>query len=81
MIRSAEELLGDDVIAAVRRPIEAARGLPGLAYTSEEFFQLEQRKYFARTWMGVRLHLRYSGPRRCLADHCRRAAHHPGPHK
>ena len=53
MIRSAEELLGDDVIAAVRRPIEAARGLPGLAYTSEEFFQLEQRKYFARTWMGV----------------------------
>ena len=53
MTQDVEALLGKDAIAAVRRPIEAARGLPSAAYTSEEFFRLEQRKYFARTWMGV----------------------------
>ena len=53
MVRTAARLLGEDVIEAVRRPIESARGLPALAYTSEEFFELEQQKYFARTWMGV----------------------------
>ena len=53
MTRSADEILGREAVAAVRRPIEQARGLPAAAYTSEEFFRLEQRKYFARTWMGV----------------------------
>ena len=53
MTRTAEDILGAEAIAAVRRPIEEARGLPAGAYTSEEFFRLEQRKYFARTWMGV----------------------------
>lgn len=53
MTRTAEDILGAEAIAAVRRPIEKARGLPAGAYTSEEFFRLEQRKYFARTWMGV----------------------------
>ena len=53
MTRTAEDILGAEAIAAVRRPIEKARGLPASAYTSEEFFRLEQRKYFARTWMGV----------------------------
>ena len=53
MTRTAEDILGAEAIAAVRRPIEKARGLPAGAYTSEEFFRLEQRRYFARTWMGV----------------------------
>ncbi len=53
MTRTAEDILGAEAIAAVRRPIEKARGLPAGAYTSEDFFRLEQRKYFARTWMGV----------------------------
>lgn len=53
MTRTAEDILGAEAIAAVRRPIEKARGLPASAYTSEEFFRLEQREYFARTWMGV----------------------------
>ena len=53
MTRTAEDILGAEAIAAVRRPIEKARGLPASAYTSEEFFRLEQRRYFARTWMGV----------------------------
>ena len=53
MTRTVEDILGAEAIAAVRRPIEKARGLPASAYTSEEFFRLEQRKYFARTWMGV----------------------------
>ena len=53
MTRTVHEILGDDVIAAVRKPIGEARGLPARAYTSEEFFQLEQEKYFPRTWMGA----------------------------
>ena len=53
MTRSVHEILGDDVIAAVRRPIKDARGLPARAYTSEDFFQLEQEEYFPRTWMGA----------------------------
>ena len=53
MLRSAEEILGKEAIAAVRRPIGQARGLPAIAYHSEEFFRLEQQKLFRRTWMGV----------------------------
>ena len=53
MTRTIEEILGREAIAAVRRPIEKARGLPAVAYTSEEFFELEQQTYFPRTWMAV----------------------------
>lgn len=53
MVSAAGEILGAESVAAVRRPIEKARGLPSAAYTSEDFFRLEQKKYFARTWMGV----------------------------
>jgi choline monooxygenase len=48
---TSEEILGADAIAALRRPVEDARGLPGAAYTSHEFFQLEQKRMFPRTWM------------------------------
>jgi choline monooxygenase len=48
-----EALLGADKIAAVRRPIEAARGLPGIAYTSSDFFRLEQTDLFPRLWVAA----------------------------
>ena len=34
--------------AALRRPIAQARGLPSVAYTGDEFFELEQQCLFAR---------------------------------
>lgn len=52
-MRTIEEILGRDVIAALRRPVEDARGLPGLAYTSRDFFELEQKRLFPRTWMCI----------------------------
>ena len=59
---SATSILGADAIAAVRRPIAEARGLPAATYTSEEFFRLEQRKYFlpARWRHGVSFLLGWS---------------------
>ncbi len=53
MTRTIEEILGNDAIAAVRRPIAEARGLPSVAYTGQEFFELEQQRLFARTWTCV----------------------------
>ena len=50
MSRTVEEILGKDAIAALRRPIAEARGLPSVAYTGDEFFELEQQRLFARTW-------------------------------
>jgi len=47
---TVEALLGAEAIAAVRRPIEEARGLPGKAYTSDEFYRLEQASLFPRYW-------------------------------
>src|ERR1700722_10065860 len=47
---SVESLLGPAAIAAVRRPIAEARGLPAKAYTSDEFFRLEQTTLFPRHW-------------------------------
>jgi choline monooxygenase len=50
---TAEEILGYDVAAALAQPIDRARGLPASAYTSQAFFDLEQRQLFPRTWVGV----------------------------
>ncbi len=52
-MRSATEILGAETISAIRRPIAQARGLPGVAYTSEEFFDLERRELFPKSWMSV----------------------------
>lgn len=52
-LASAEEILGPGVAAALARPIDAARGLPSSAYTSQAFFDLEQRRLFPKTWVGV----------------------------
>ncbi len=54
MNQTVHEFLGDAVIEALRRPVlDDARGLPASVYTSQEFFDLEQRRLFSRSWMGV----------------------------
>ena len=53
MTLSVQDIIGKDAIEAVRRPVADARGLPAIAYTSEEFLRLEREKYFRRTWFGV----------------------------
>jgi choline monooxygenase len=44
-------VFGSEVRAALAAPVDAARGLPNEAFTSQEFFRLEQRRLFARTWV------------------------------
>ena len=54
MTRTAREYMGERAIEALRRPaLEEARGLPASLYTSREFFDLEQRRLFPRTWAGI----------------------------
>ena len=43
-------VLTRDVLANMDRDMEQARGLPNAAFTSEEFFALEQKYLFSRTW-------------------------------
>ncbi len=53
MDMTAADILGEDAIEALFRPIEEARGLPTKAYTSQEFYDLEQQVLFPKTWVGV----------------------------
>ena len=53
MTDTASAIVGENAVAAVRQPIEKAWGLPAAAYTSEEFFRLEQRKYLRKMWMAA----------------------------
>jgi len=53
MTRTIQEILGDDVIRRLRMPIAEAGGLPGVAYTSQEFFDLERERLFPRVWTGI----------------------------
>lgn len=50
---TVEDILGSEALAALRRPIAQSCGLPGAAYTSDEFFRLEQKRLFPRTWMCI----------------------------
>ena len=47
------QFLRKEDIDALFRPIEQARGLPGVVYTSSEFLELERRKTFRNGWHGV----------------------------
>lgn len=49
-MHTIDDILGREAIAALRRPVAEAGGLPGAAYTSEAFYKLEQQKLFPRTW-------------------------------
>ena len=53
MLQTAAEILGPESLSKLREPIEQARGLPTAAYTSQDFFDLEQQKLFPTTWMSV----------------------------
>ena len=46
-----EALLGKERLAALARPTPSANGLPGSAFSSEDFFALEIERLFARTWV------------------------------
>lgn len=48
-----ETILGAGIADRLRRPIAEARGLPGAAYTSPAFFELEMRRLFRRSWVAV----------------------------
>ncbi|MBI3517373.1 MAG: aromatic ring-hydroxylating dioxygenase subunit alpha [Proteobacteria bacterium] len=48
-----DDILGVGAIDRLRRPVGEARGLPGSAYTSAEFFELERKTLFPRTWMCI----------------------------
>ncbi len=45
--------LDEDFWAGTRRPLEQATGLPPVAYTGDDFFEVEQRRLFARAWVAV----------------------------
>ena len=53
MLQSAAQILGEENIVKLRQPIAQARGLPTTAYTSQEFFDVEQQQLFPKTWMSV----------------------------
>lgn len=53
MTRTFDDILGKDSIANLQQPIETAIGLPASAYTSQDFFDLEQERLFPRTWVGA----------------------------
>lgn len=42
--------LTEEVVARIGAPIGEARGLPNEAFTSDDYFALERRRLFARTW-------------------------------
>ena len=43
-------VVSDRVVERLSHPTEQARGLPNDAFTSDEFFQLEQKTLFANSW-------------------------------
>lgn len=53
MIQSLQDLLGAQALAAFDNPGPIATGLPSTAYTSEDFFALENAKLFHDSWVFV----------------------------
>ena len=49
-LTSALDLVSDAVLARLDGPLEKVRGLPNEAYTSQAFFELEQKTLFPRCW-------------------------------
>jgi choline monooxygenase len=48
---AVREILSDGVLSTFDLDIAEARGLPNEAFTSEDYFTLEQKRLFARTWV------------------------------
>lgn len=53
MTRSLQDVLEAETLAAFEAPGPVARGLPGVAYTSDAFFALENERLFAEAWVFV----------------------------
>ena len=54
MTQTARSFLGAPAVEALGRPIlDHARGLPAAAYTADAFLEIERRRLFPRTWVGV----------------------------
>ena len=51
MSASLQSVLGAETLAAFEAPGPVTRGLPAAAYTSEAFFDLENRRIFAESWV------------------------------
>ena len=51
--QSAENLLSVDVMAQTRAPLDQARHVPGLVYSSPEVFQREKERMFMKDWLFV----------------------------
>lgn len=47
---TVHDFLREEEIKALFRPVEEATGLPGVVYTSPEFFELERHKIFRKGW-------------------------------
>ncbi|MXZ98883.1 MAG: Rieske (2Fe-2S) protein, partial [Acidimicrobiaceae bacterium] len=43
----------EDFWSGTRRPLDQAIGLPPVAYTGDDFFEVEQRRLFARAWVAA----------------------------
>lgn len=53
-MKTIEDFLGRDAVAAVTRPRpEQATGLPNACYTDPAFLALENELLFARTWVAA----------------------------
>ena len=47
------DFTSEEFWAGTRRPLEQATGLPPVAYTGDDFFEVEQGRLFARSWVAV----------------------------
>ena len=47
------DFTSEEFWCATRRPLDQATGLPPVAYTGDDFFEVEQRRLFARSWVAV----------------------------
>ncbi len=45
------EIIGRETLESLKKPTGKARGLPGVAYTSEKMLRLENEKLFPRVWV------------------------------
>ena len=48
---TTEKFSAEKIIQQLQGPLQSVRGLPNYAFTSSEFFALEQEKLFTRTWV------------------------------
>lgn len=63
---SSIDFTSEEFWCATRRPLEQATGLPPVAYTGDDFFEVEQRRLFGRAWVAVASAAEVAEPGRLL---------------